>query len=51
MTLYKRCPKCVEGDMRDGVDVDGAYLVCVQCGFVRDIPLNLWQVVLNDATS
>ena len=38
MLLFKSCPKCGDGDLRKESDHYGPYLLCVQCGFMRDIP-------------
>ena len=38
MLWFKSCPKCERGDMIEGQDQYGAYMECVQCGFVRDLP-------------
>lgn len=38
---FKACSKC-GGDLRASRDVYGAYIQCVQCGLLRDVP---WRVV------
>ena len=37
MVLFKSCPKCMTGDLIKAEDMFGAYLECMQCGFVKDL--------------
>ena len=37
MVYLKGCPRC-SGDLTDGQDAAGAYLACIQCGFMQDLP-------------
>ena len=32
MLWFKRCPRCIEGDIREGTDIRGSYVACLQCG-------------------
>ena len=35
---FKGCPRC-GGDVVASQDIYGAYIQCVQCGFLKDAPL------------
>ena len=37
MLLLKTCPRC-HGDLQIKNDVNGRYLSCFQCGYMRDLP-------------
>ena len=37
MILRKHCPRC-EGDLVLAWDGYGAYLSCIHCGFLKDLP-------------
>ncbi len=37
MLLLKTCPRC-RGDLQEKSDVNGRFLSCVQCGFMKDLP-------------
>ena len=37
MMYLKECPKC-QGDLNSVEDVDGKFLSCIQCGYMRDLP-------------
>ena len=37
MMYLKECPKC-HGDLISGEDVDGKFLSCIQCGYMRELP-------------
>lgn len=39
--FFKSCPRCIEGDLVKNDDHFGAYLKCVQCGFMKDVTLIL----------
>ena len=36
MVYLRACPKC-HGDLYDAIDVHGAFLSCLQCGYLRDL--------------
>ncbi|MCH8297724.1 MAG: hypothetical protein IH873_06630 [Chloroflexi bacterium] len=38
MIYFKECPKC-HGDLYAGEDIHGPYLSCIQCGYLRDQPV------------
>ena len=38
MMYLKECPKC-HGDLIAGEDVDGKFLSCIQCGYIRELPV------------
>ena len=38
MILFKSCPKCMTGDLIKAQDMFGAYVQCIQCGFMKDLP-------------
>ena len=37
MILFKSCPKCTNGDLMTSQDMFGAYIECVQCGYLKDL--------------
>jgi hypothetical protein len=37
MIYLKECPKC-KGDLNTREDVDGQFLSCIQCGYMKDLP-------------
>ena len=38
MIKFKFCPKC-RGDLYLAEDIFGKYLSCLQCGYLKDLPL------------
>ena len=38
MVWFKSCPKCGTGDLLEEKDHYGAYVQCVQCGYMKDAP-------------
>ena len=38
MMYFKECPKC-HGDLYAAEDIHGRYVSCIQCGYLRDLPL------------
>ena len=38
MMYLKQCPKC-HGDLYLGEDIHGRYVSCIQCGYLRDLPV------------
>ena len=36
--LFKSCSRCRDGDIYRDSDLYGEYWVCVQCGWMRDLP-------------
>ena len=40
MMYFKECPKC-HGDLFDGEDLHGRYVSCIQCGYMRDLPVEI----------
>ena len=53
MMYLKECPKC-QGDLYLGEDIHGQYLSCIQCGYLRDLPVEVaqapvWQTFVIDA--
>ena len=38
MMYFKECPKC-HGDLYTGEDIHGRYVSCIQCGYLRDLPV------------
>ena len=51
MVLFKSCPKCITGDLLKSEDMFGAYLECVQCGFVKDLAAGMPGLVQVSGTS
>ena len=37
MLHFKSCPKCTTGTIENNSDAHGAYLQCLNCGFMRDV--------------
>ena len=37
MIMFKACPRCKTGDVVKDGDVYGYYVVCLQCGFLKDL--------------
>ena len=33
MVWFKRCPRCLEGDLSENADWYGRFVVCLQCGY------------------
>ena len=47
--LYlKTCPKC-RGDLATEADAWGRYLFCLQCGWLRDVPMAVGEVAVPAA--
>ena len=44
MFWLKKCPRC-SGDLYDEKDTFGPYFSCVQCGFHKDIPEQIQDMV------
>ena len=42
MMYLKECPKC-HGDLYLGEDIHGQYVSCIQCGYLRDLPVEAAQ--------
>ena len=38
MMYFKECPKC-HGDLYAAEDIHGRYVSCIQCGYLRDLPV------------
>jgi len=38
MMYLRECPKC-HGDLNAGEDIHGKYVSCMQCGYLKDVPL------------
>lgn len=36
MLILKGCPRC-RGDLKVDRDHDGPYLLCLQCGYIKDL--------------
>ena len=37
MLYFKSCPKCSTGTIEHNFDTHGAFLQCLNCGFMRDV--------------
>ena len=53
MMYSKECPKC-HGDLYLGEDIHGQYVSCIQCGYLRDLPVEVaqaqtWETFAIDA--
>ena len=52
MMYLKGCPRC-HGDLYLGEDIHGQYLSCIQCGYLRDLPVEAasaaWETIVIDA--
>ncbi len=53
MIYFKGCPKC-HGDLLVREDVHGQYVSCIQCGYLRDLPVEAaqataWETLVIDA--
>lgn len=44
MFWLKNCPRC-SGDIYAEKDTFGPYIACVQCGFQKDIPEQVFEMV------
>ena len=44
MFWLKNCPRC-SGDIYSEKDSFGSYVACVQCGFQKDIPEQIHEMV------
>ena len=49
----KECPKC-HGDLYLGEDIHGKFMSCIQCGYLRDLPVEaapaqVWETLVVDA--
>ena len=42
MMYLKECPKC-HGDLLLSEDIHGQYVSCIQCGYLRDLPVEAAQ--------
>ena len=42
MMYLKECPKC-HGDLYLREDMHGRYVSCIQCGYLRDLPVEVAQ--------
>ncbi len=47
MIYFKECPKC-HGDLLAGKDADGQYLSCIQCGYLRDLLVEVAQAPVRE---
>ena len=34
---FKACPRCKTGDIELGRDIYGRHILCLQCGYMRDL--------------
>ena len=50
MIKFKFCPKC-RGDLYLAEDIFGKYLSCLQCGYLKDLPLVEQQPALGSMRS
>ena len=53
MIYFKKCPKC-HGDLYAAEDIHGQYMSCIQCGYLRDLPVEAaqpqdWETLVVDA--
>ena len=37
MIWLKGCPRCRMGDLMANRDMDGWYILCLQCGYLKDV--------------
>lgn len=37
MIWFKACPRCQMGDITSGQDRYGRYVLCLQCGYLKDL--------------
>ncbi len=37
MIWFKSCPRCTTGDLTLESDMHGSYVMCLACGFFRDV--------------
>lgn len=47
MIYFKECPKC-HGDLYVAEDIHGQYLSCIQCGYLRDLPIEEAQAPVRE---
>ncbi|MDA1127733.1 MAG: hypothetical protein O2913_03410 [Chloroflexi bacterium] len=49
MMYLKECPKC-HGDLLLGEDMHGQFVSCIQCGYLRDVPVDVSQAPKRGTT-
>ena len=49
MIWFKSCPRCATGDLTLDSDMHGSYVMCLACGFSRDLDANRVASLIKQA--